>query len=231
MMFLSRLTLKRSPDVAALAQVLTPEGTGARLDAHHRLLWSAFAGDGGRTRDFLWRDMGRGVFLVLSPRPPRDSALFEEPEVTPFAPDLAAGDRLAFVLRANATRTVSAAGGKKRHHDVVMDALHAVPAGERALVRLECAEQAGRSWLAGQGTRAGFIVHDAAVTAYDVAEAPPVRRTGRPRFGILHLEGLIEVTDPVAFLARFRWPPGAAATGGFGRAKAFGCGLMLIRRA
>ena len=38
-----------------------------------------------------------------------------------------------------------------------------------------------------------------------------------------YILALIEVTDPPAFLARL--------AAGFGRAKAFGCGLMLIRRA
>ena len=46
--------------------------------------------------------MGQGGFLVLSLRPSADAALFEPPEVSEFAPDLQAGDRLAFVLRTNA---------------------------------------------------------------------------------------------------------------------------------
>jgi len=221
-MYLSRLSLRRSPDVAALAQVLNPRAAGARLDAHHRLVWSAFAGDPEARRDFLWRDMGGGVFLVLSPRPPGDSALFERADATPFAPDLAPGDQLAFVLRANATRTVTEADGKKRHRDVVMEALHGLPKGARAARRLELAQEAGRRWLEGQGARAGFMVKDCGVTAYDVAE-PPGQGVRRPRFGVLDLEGLIEVADPAAFLARL--------VQGFGRAKAFGCGLMLIRRA
>lgn len=221
-MYLSRLTLKRSPDVAALGQLLDPRHEGRRMDAHHRLVWSAFAGDPAATRDFLWRDMGGGVFLVLSPRPPQASALFEEPQVQPFAPDLAAGDRLAFVLRANATRTVTEADGKKRHRDVVMAALHGLPKGARATARLDLAQEAGRGWLEGQGARAGFGLRAAGVTAYDVVE-PPGQGTRRPRFGVLELEGVIDVTDPAAFLARLAQ--------GFGRAKAFGCGLMLIRRA
>lgn len=221
-MYLSRLTLKRSPDVAALGQLLDPRHEGRRMDAHHRLVWSAFAGDPAATRDFLWRDMGGGVFLVLSPRPPQASALFEAPQVQPFAPALAPGDRLAFVLRANATRTVTEADGKKRHRDVVMAALHGLPKGARATARLDLAQEAGEKWLEGQGARAGFGLRAAGVTAYDVVE-PPGQGTRRPRFGVLELEGVIDVTDPAAFLARLAQ--------GFGRAKAFGCGLMLIRRA
>jgi CRISPR system Cascade subunit CasE len=41
-------------------------------------------------------------------------------------------------------------------------------------------------------------------------------------FGVLDISGVLEVRDPARFLARL--------IQGFGRARAFGCGLMLIRR-
>lgn len=221
-MFLSRLVLRQSPDVVALGQILNPDHDGRRMDAHHRLIWAAFVGDPEARRDFLWREMGQGAFLVLSAREPEGGALFEPPEVSAFAPDLRAGDRLAFVLRANGTRTVTDADGKKRHRDVVMEALHGLPAGDRAEVRMDLAQEAGAAWMAGQGARAGFAVQRADVTAYRVVE-PPGQGRRRPRFGVLDLEGVIEVTDPALFLPKL--------VQGFGRAKAFGCGLMLIRRA
>ena len=220
-MFLSRLTLRQDPDMAALGQLLNPDHDGRRMDAHHRLIWAAFAGDADARRDFLWREMGQGGFLVLSSRQPGQSPLFDPPEVTGFTPDLAPGDRLAFALRANATHTVTEADGKKRHSDVVMEALTPVRQEQRAEMRMEVAQAAGAQWLAGQGARAGFAVRQAAVTAYRVVE-PPGKGRRRPRFGVLDLEGVIEVTDPAAFLPRLGQ--------GFGRAKAFGCGLMLIRR-
>lgn len=234
-MFLSRLKLKQSPDIAALGTLLLPEEDGRRMDAQHRLIWSAFAGDPAARRDFLWRDMGGGVFLVLSPRPPGESAFFEPPGVSDFAPDLRPGDRLAFALRANATHTVktdriTASGKRERaHRDVVMEALKPVSRADRAELRPALAQEAGTRWLEGQGARAGFRLIEAAARGYRVVEPPG--RGARRRFGVLDLEGLIEITDPEAFLACFRWPAGAGSTGGFGRAKAFGCGLMLIRRA
>jgi CRISPR system Cascade subunit CasE len=198
------------------------------MDAQHRLIWSAFAGDPAARRDFLWRDMGRGVFLVLSPRPPGESAFFEPPGVTEFTPDLRAGDRLAFTLRANATRTVktdriTASGKRERaHRDVVMEALKPVARDDRAELRHALAQEAATRWLEGQGARAGFGLIEAAAAAYRVVE-PPGRGARRPRFGVIDLEGLIRIAEPEAFLARLAQ--------GFGRAKAFGCGLMLIRRA
>lgn len=219
-MFLSRLTLSRDPQVDALAQLLNPVEEGRRLDAHHRLIWTAFAGDPQARRDFLWRDEGAGRFLVLSARAPAPTGLFDPPQVKPFAPDLRSGDRLAFVLRANATRTVTD-GARKRHRDVVMAALHPVPKAERAARRDSVAQEAGRRWLEAQGTRAGFRPVQTDVTGYRVLE-PPGQGRRRPRFGVIDLEGVIEVTDPDAFMVRL--------ARGFGRAKAFGCGLMLIRR-
>ena len=43
--YLSRLRIARQPQVAALAQLLNPDEASQRMDAHHRLLWSAFCGD------------------------------------------------------------------------------------------------------------------------------------------------------------------------------------------
>lgn len=226
-MFLSRLKLKESPDIAALGTLLQPSEDGRRMDAQHRLIWSAFAGGPAARRDFLWRDMGGGVFLVLSPRPPGESAFFEPPGVSDFAPDLRAGDWLAFALRANATRTVktdriTAAGKRERaHRDVVMEALKPVAPEDRAELRPALAQEAGTRWLERQGARAGFRLIDAAARGYRVIEPPG--RVVRRRFGVLDLEGVIQITDPAAFVARLAQ--------GFGRAKAFGCGLMLIRRA
>ncbi|OWU68329.1 type I-E CRISPR-associated protein Cas6/Cse3/CasE [Marinibacterium profundimaris] len=231
-LYLSRLSLSRAPSVAALGQLIDPQAPGAREDAHHRLLWSAFAGDADQDRDFLWRAEGRGHFTTLSRRPPADSELFDPPEVKPFAPDLAPGDALAFVLRANATRTVKTdapgTNGKPRrkHHDVVMDRLRDVPAGEeRAARRMDVAQAAGADWLAGQGLRHGFHIRSCVVRDYSVRALPSYRgpRRRQPQFGVLDLTGEIEIRDPEAFLNRLAQ--------GFGRAKAFGCGLMLIRRA
>ncbi|MDO5632323.1 MAG: type I-E CRISPR-associated protein Cas6/Cse3/CasE [Paracoccus sp. (in: a-proteobacteria)] len=228
-LYLSRLDLSQRPDVAALNALLDPAPKGAQQDAHHRLIWSAFAGDPEAGRDFLWRAEGRGRFIVLSARPPQASALFDPPQVKPFAPDLRTGDRLRFVLRTNATRTRKGVG----RVDVVMDALHSVPQAERATQRMAIAQGAAQDWLAGQGARHGFQIawdddHDRpalAVDDYSVVALPAHRgkRQGQPQFGILDLTGQIIVTDPAAFIDRL--------AAGFGRAKAFGCGLMLIRRA
>lgn len=220
-LYLSRLRLSRKPSARALDAILNPEEPGPRIDAHHRLLWAAFADSPDRRRDFLWREERAGEFLTLSARLPAPGDLFEAPEAKEFAPQLAPGDRLVFALRANATRDRKDVG----RVDVVMDALHALPKGARALERMALAQREGAAWLARQGEAAGFRLIGAEIGDYSVAALPGHRgrRLGQPQFGILDMTGRIEITDPAAFLARL--------ARGFGRARAFGCGLMLIRRA
>lgn len=218
-LYLSRLTLSRRPEISTLGGLIDPNGP-QRLDAHHKLIWSAFSGDPDAPRDFLWRADSHGKFLVLSPRPPQPSPLFEPPEVRDFAPDLRQGDRLNIALRANATKSRTIDGRKKRV-DVVMDALP--PRGpDRVAQRLEIAATVARDWLLAQGGRHGFDLTALAVEDYSV---PRFRKGPKAyvTFGVLDLTGQITVREPEEFLT--------ALAQGFGRAKAFGCGLMLIRRA
>ena len=222
-LFLSRARLRRDTGaVAALARLLVPDGAGPRAAATHHLAWALFADTPGRQRDFLWREEAPGRFMTLSARPPAAFDLFEV-DSKPFAPCLAAGDRLGFALRANAVVARPEAPGQRgKRHDVVMDALRHVPEGQRAAARLGVVGDAGRAWLARQGAAHGFTPGDGVgVDGYEQIEI--ARGGGRTaRFSRLDFSGALTVTDPAAFLA--------ALAAGFGRARAFGCGLMLIRR-
>jgi CRISPR system Cascade subunit CasE len=221
-LYLSRLTLRRDAALAALEPLLVCEDDGPQAGIAHRLVWTAFADHADRRRDFLWRQDEKRRWFVLSDRPPTDTHGFFAVETKPFEPFLTKGDRLVFALRANAVVTRKDAEGKPKRIDIVMDRLHAFPKGDRAPHRDRLALEAGRDWLAGQGAKAGFSVTGDIAAAYRTTAVP--RRNVRPiELGILDLEGTIEIEDPTLFLA--------ALAAGFGKAKSFGCGLMLIRRA
>ncbi|MPQ95449.1 type I-E CRISPR-associated protein Cas6/Cse3/CasE [Thioclava sp. JE_KL1] len=220
-MYLSRIRLSRSPSVQALGPLLVPNDMSNRRSADHNLLWSVFADGPERRRDFLWRAEPDGSYLTLSARTPKQLDLFEPHDIKEFAPSLAPGDKLSFLLRANATRMKR--GGKRA--DVVMDALHDLPPSARAQARMEIAQREGARWLERQGDKAGFRLIGATIQDYstETLSDPRARRAGALRLGILDITGQLEVSEPVAFIAQLGQ--------GFGRAKAFGCGLMLIRRA
>ena len=222
-LYLSRLRLRRNAALSALAPVLAPDDANGRADRGHRLLWAVFSDGPDRERDFLWREENLGRFLVLSARAPLDPHSLFEIETKPFEPELAKGDKLRFVLRANPVVSRKTDGSRSRRDDIVMHRLHAVPKGfERAQRRDEIAGEAGRDWLKNQGAKAGFAVETCDAAGYHTLAVP--REGKKPiQLGVLDLEGRIEIEDFSAFLP--------ALTRGFGKAKGFGCGLMLIARA
>lgn len=223
-LYLGRARLKRDVPLAALAALLVPKTSEARTAAAHRLVWALFADTPKRERDFLWREEKPGMFMTLSTRPPVDPHDLFVLDHQEFTPTLTTGDRLAFSLRANATVARSGASATRSHRaDVVMDALKSLPPDTRAEARRDAVVTAGRLWLFGQGRRAGFVPdEDVAVDGYDQRRLP--REENAPlRFSSLDFDGRLTVTDPDLFLRHLAL--------GFGRAKAFGCGLMLIRRA
>jgi CRISPR system Cascade subunit CasE len=224
-MFLTHARLRRDQGVAALAPLLLPNDPDQRLMAEHRLVWSLFADTPDRRRDFLWRAQDSGTFYTLSARPPHDSAglfVLDEPKV--FEPALAAGDRLAFMLRANPVLTKSAGSGRRgKRQGVVTAALAKVPQQGRAEHRRDTIVASATSWLSAQGERHGFALLEPVSVEGDQCIRIP--RPGMPQvqFDSIDFAGRLIVRDPAAFLA--------AVARGFGKAKAFGCGLMLIRRA
>ena len=233
-LYLTRAALDREARAAALAPLLDPPDPDRALDAHHRLIWTLFPGKNA-VRDFLWRADGRGRFFILSRREPVQSELFRPLETTDFSPRLATGDRLGFVLRANATkdrRVPKTECGRRpdRRVDVVMDALHKAPGqstlgsdriSERPSLRMKLADKVATHWLAAQGARGGFTLERVRVEDYSVRQLSRCGK-GRITFGMLDLTGSLSVEEPDTFVATL----GA----GLGRARAFGCGLMLIRR-
>jgi CRISPR system Cascade subunit CasE len=226
-LWLTRARLRPDASLAALAPVLLPEDANARVSMSHRLVWTLFGDTPDRPRDFLWREDKPGQFMLLSARPPAPGLLFTlEPK--PFAPLLEPGDRLRFMLRVNPTVTRAEPGrARGKRSDVVMDALKPVPKAERAERRSDLIGPAATAWLRDRSAAAGFTLLTVDADGYEQMRLP--RTSGadpkaRPiRYSVLDLTGELDVTDPALFLA--------AVAAGFGRAKAFGCGLMLIRRA
>jgi CRISPR system Cascade subunit CasE len=222
----SRARLRRDATVQALLPLLQSGNNGSHHPGHH-LVWSLFADAPDRRRDFLWREMERGTFLILSARRPVDHhPLFDIDAPKPFAPVLKAGDRLQFSLRANpVVRRHDPRRGRSVKHDVVMDALRSHPGGERTDHRFAVMRERGFAWLERQAERAGFTVRTDRVRVDGYEQHRVTRKGPAPAmsFSTLDFDGLLTVNDPDAFLA--------AIAGGFGAAKAYGCGLMLIRRA
>ncbi len=222
-MFLSRIEL--CDDAARTAQFW--KHIASMNDVHH-VVWSWFADNPDRKRDFLYRHEGQGLttrFFTLSTRLPLDSRGLWRIESKPFAPKLASGEQLFFSLRANPTRKKSDGSGKGKRHDVVMDAkLVARTEGGAPKPFAELVERECIDWLASRAEACGFEIAegDVRTDAYRPVRFPRGRGQAGASVTMVDYEGRITVRDVSLFLQ--------SVMQGIGPAKAFGCGLMLVRR-
>lgn len=236
--------------------VITPEEHLLRQAAHelaqspyseHQWLWKFFPSSADQSRDFIFRRHEieqMPQFYVVSQRPPQAFSEAWQVQSRSYAPQLHEGQRLSFQLRANPTITRKNAAGKSQRHDVVMQAkkqlLAAHGLGNKAkwadwnnesnkpllyeLVQKHCAE-----WLDGVAKRNGFEIaltdeeepqRKLQVDAYEQSKAG--KRDHNIRFSAVDFSGELLVTNPELFHQ--------ALCNGIGHAKAFGCGLLLVRR-
>lgn len=198
----------------------------------HQALWKLFSvarEERTRRADFLFRSEERNglpVFYVLSRRQPQDRSGLWQVESKIYQPDIQVGDRLAFKLRVNATvARPNANGENSKRHDVVMDAKRRMgwkelPEESRPSLA-HVAYEAGACWLRDREERLGCSIdsNGLRVDAYRTW-----RQRGRKNIELstLDFEGDLVVKDYARLLE--------ALTLGVGRAKGFGCGLLLVRR-
>ncbi|EFX7501096.1 type I-E CRISPR-associated protein Cas6/Cse3/CasE, partial [Shigella sonnei] len=82
-------------------------------------------------------------------------------------------------------------------------------------------QQAALDWLAAQGERSGFTLLDTSVDAYRQQQLRRENSRQLIQFSSVDYTGMLTVTAPGLFLQRL--------SQGYGKSRAFGCGLMLIK--
>lgn len=217
-MYLSRIRVRPSDLLARGAPARDPDHY-----AVHQLVWRWFGDRADRERDFLYRwelTPHEVVVYTLGHREPGPPAPWDC-QTRPFRPVFHEGAAYRFTLRANPTRRAGRPEeGRAQRVDVVMHA--------RKLAALEGRNErpiyeAGREWLARQGERAGFaLTDDLIVGGYQ--QVTFRRRRGSDsaiRLSQLEFDGTLIVRHPERF--------GEQLIQGFGSAKAFGFGLMLVK--
>lgn len=199
----------------------------------HQWLWRFLPAPPGTVRRFLFRRRdGDGLprFYVVSDREPVASTTHWQVRSKPYAPELHAGDRLAFDLRANPVFSTRDAAGKAARHDVVMHEKTRL-LKERGLARWadwtdpdrpalqDLVQRCAGAWLHKRSEGLGVQVDGETlrVDGYEQHRG----KAGGLRFSSVDFSGHLLVRDPAA-LQR-------ALFAGVGHAKAFGCGLLLIR--
>ena len=234
--------------------VITPEESLLRQAAHelaqtsyaeHQWLWKFFPSDKDQVRDFIFRRHEIGHmprYYVVSQRQPKTFSEAWQLKSLVYDPQLQQGQRLTFHLHANPVISKKNEAGKTQRHDVVMQAKRQLLAehgfSEKAKwadwkdesnkpLLYELVQKHGAEWLAGVAKRNGFEItttDDGAsqlqIDAYGQNKAG--KRDHDIRFSAVDFSGELRVTDPELFKQ--------ALFNGIGHAKAFGCGLLLVRR-
>ncbi|MCF7990766.1 MAG: type I-E CRISPR-associated protein Cas6/Cse3/CasE [Thiohalocapsa sp.] len=229
MWYLSKVELAREQPPAILANAIFQNAY-----AEHQAIWRLMASNAEQPRDFLFRREQLGhwpVFYLLSPREPSTLDGAWTVQTKPFAPKLAEGQRLSFVLRANPVRTRKASDDpddKRRYRDdVIMHAKRQEQAAEanptKRSSQSQLVQNAGPRWLEERAATNGFALETLQVDNY--CQHRLVKRGQRQaiQFSTLDYQGVLRVVDVERFVSSLH--------NGLGHAKGFGCGLMLIKRA
>jgi CRISPR system Cascade subunit CasE len=233
-MFFSLVT----PDPANLRDAAHQQAYGSGLSpgnayADHQWIWKLFPSPPGTPRDFLFRrevQSGLPRYYMVSQREPQAEDHAWRVLSRPYKPQLQAGMRLTFSLRANPVVAGHNEQGKHVRHDVVMQTKTKLlrERGLRhwndwqgddkpplqALIFSACT-----AWLTAQAGRNGFeVVADSlSVDAYTQHRG----KKAEIQFSTVDFGGELIVSDAAHLTA--------ALCSGIGRAKAFGCGLLLVR--
>jgi CRISPR system Cascade subunit CasE len=226
-MIITKAKLSRAPGTqGSLAKVLL---AGTQGDRNHGLVWSLFSGpaegENVEARDFQFREAEPGVFIIVSKRPPEDPHSLWTLESKPYEPALAIGDRLGFVLRANPAMAVPQPGEKRgKRVDAIMHAKSKLDDEARKAFGKDQAAVVGLEWLTKRGPNIGaeFDAGACSATGYSQIRIPRPKREKSIEFSEIEYAGALTVTDPAKLQA--------ALFNGIGKAKAYGCGLMLVRR-
>lgn len=196
----------------------------------HQSLWKLFPDEPAASRDFIYRGerrhLSRVYYMVSGSKPERLDEW--EVETRPYQPKLSDGELLSFSLRVNPVITRKSENGKSRRHDIVMNAkkemkYKELSSNERPTLS-ELIQTAGLKWLDERKTKYGFNFDEKTIIVerYDQHQAYKQANKGAIRYSSMDFTGYLKVSDADIFTKTLMT--------GIGPAKAFGCGLMLVRR-
>ncbi|MGV7208445.1 type I-E CRISPR-associated protein Cas6/Cse3/CasE [Oxalobacteraceae bacterium A2-2] len=201
----------------------------------HQWLWKFFADDPDQPRDFIYRKHEAEQlprYYVVSSRPLRDISDAWGVQSREYDPRLSVGQQLQFQLCANPVVTVPQDKGRGKRHDVVTHRKKQLlsergyppeskwkdwPRHEDRPLLSEIVQSSCADWLRHRSEQHGFAVQTVSADSYRKS------KVGKDDIQIstVNLSGVLTVNDPDAFRATL--------FSGLGHAKAFGCGLLLVR--
>jgi CRISPR system Cascade subunit CasE len=220
-MFFSRITLNPIANRADYASIACNN-----TYKEHQVLWELFNNNPDAERDFIYRYepvRNTPAYYIVSKRKPIDSSGLWNIQVKDYSPVIKEGQCFSFILRVNPVKTKE---GKR--HDIVMHEKHKMDYKnlnkKERLSQQALVEKVGYEWLASRALQSGFSINDTAVGIDAYQPHTSGRKKGKKeiRYSTMDFQGTLEVVNVEAFEKTLME--------GIGKAKAFGCGLLLIRK-
>jgi CRISPR system Cascade subunit CasE len=210
-MWISRITLNRERFSKLTIQSIND------LYDEHKLIWQFFVDQQSGTRPFLFRRVDQTTFIMVSKVSPinQSNGLWVL-ESKKYDPVLQIGKQLRFTLRVNPVVTHL---NCKKKHDVKMDLLF--QKRKLGVVRetaQELLQTSVTNWLTKRQSIHGFEVIEELINVDEYLQhrIKPIKIP----ISTCNISGKLVVTNPDTFKNLL--------FSGIGKAKGFGCGLMLI---
>ncbi len=197
----------------------------------HQSIWQLFSDNPNRDRDFIYRldqERNRPLVYAVSAREPLDRQGLWQIESKAYHPKLLSGMRLSFMLRTNPIRTKRDEAGKQHRHDVVMEAKTRLKAEKTERVSdmspATLIQEAGSLWLSTRAKKNGFSLITDVLRAEGYQQHRFLKGRGKKQISLstLDFNGVLKISDPKLFIEMLYK--------GIGPAKAFGCGMLMIKR-
>ncbi|NCB97008.1 MAG: type I-E CRISPR-associated protein Cas6/Cse3/CasE [Bacteroidia bacterium] len=227
-MYFSRI---RRPVELALSQKYLKLSVG-NIGEEHKFIWQLFPHDKDADRDFLYRRFDTDAFqqfFVLSSRKPLENLPTWEIDAKLYEPKIKVGNHYHFNLRVNPVVTKMPMGTdskKRKRDDVYMDALaknKAAPETER-VSKAEILQNSAMQWLLERAESNGFSVSrdTVLVEGYQRFEMNSRKDKQRIQIGVIDYSGSLTVSNVGLFYRTLNQ--------GLGKSRAFGCGLLMIKK-
>lgn len=224
-MFLSKVDIQVSAHARKELFQLVSNGAYAA----HQLLWKLFSKQDERC--FLFREeqsaYGSPMFYILSKQLPDSLPRLFNVQSKIFEPKIKTGQRLGFKARINPTICKKdEKTGKSKRHDVMMNAKYSMGTVEKdkSDETYLIMKQAALEWICDNRRQHNWGIEFDSIPDIESYQQHNSQKRANVsvRFSSVDFQGTCIVRDPDVFLNQY--------VNGFGRAKAFGCGLMLIRK-
>jgi CRISPR system Cascade subunit CasE len=190
----------------------------------HALIWQLFPGD-DVPRDFIFRRdfqiQDKLVYYIVSKRKPLLMSTLFQVQTKEYHPVLEQGEWLQFDVRANPTVTKKT-DQKSARHDVVMDAKKQWQEQMSGESLTEYVHQKAVDWLINRADKWGVIFDKASLKTNVYNQHVLSRKKQKIAFSSLDYQGAVQVIDPLRLQQTLYE--------GIGHSKAFGCGLLLVKR-